>query len=264
MESMGPVRPNLITRWTKFQAQENPQQYDLDDGIVIAQEKAQPNKAKKNLRSRNKDILYQDSIIVQMGPGTQKPQPVATQPPQKEFFPHVKVEIFMESLCPDTHRFVKGALSKVAHDPGMMCIVDLHIYVFGKGSQISTDPQKFSCQHGPAECYGNLVENCIVKYASPGDAIDMMVCLHDRRSFDEMSLAACSKELEDSSVNTPITNCINGEGKFLLQKAFDKTPRNLNYVPSMRINKGAVVPASSNLKDVICKEWKGEKPQSCT
>ena len=68
MESMGPVRPNLITRWTKFQAQENPQQYDLDDGIVIAQEKAQPNKAKKNLRSRNKDILYQDSIIVQMGP----------------------------------------------------------------------------------------------------------------------------------------------------------------------------------------------------
>ena len=79
-----------------------------------------------------------------------------------------------------------------------------------------------------------------------------------------MSLAACSKELEDSSVNTPITNCINGEGKFLLQKAFDKTPRNLNYVPSMRINKGAVVPASSNLKDVICKEWKGEKPQSCT
>ena len=146
----------------------------------------------------------------------------------------------------------------------MMSIVDLRIYVFGKGFQISTDPQKFSCQHGPAECYGNLVENCIVKYASPGDAIDMMVCLHDRRSFDEMSLAACSKELEDSSVNTPITNCINGEGKFLLQKAFDKTPRNLNYVPSMRINKGAVMPASSNLKDVICKEWKGEKPQSCT
>lgn len=264
MESMGPVRPNLITRWMKFQAQENPQQYDLDDGIVIAQEGPDPVKEKKNLRSKTKDTLYQDSIIVSMGEGTAKPQPVLSEAPSKEYHHPVRVELFIESFCPDTHRFVKGALSKVAHDPDIMRITDLHIYAFGKGFQTSVEPQQFSCQHGPAECYGNLVENCVLKYVSPGDAIDMLVCLHDRRSFDESSIAACSRSLESGDVKTPVMNCIKREGKYLLQKAYDKTPRNLAFVPSMRINKGEVVPATSNLKDTICKAWEGKKPQSCT
>ena len=39
MESTGPIRPNVITRWTKFQAQEHPEQYDLDDGIIVTSHK---------------------------------------------------------------------------------------------------------------------------------------------------------------------------------------------------------------------------------
>lgn len=59
-----------------------------------------------------------------------------------------------------------------------MAITDLHMYIFGKGEQLSQEPQKFRCQHGPAECYGNLVENCIVKHSKSGDAVDIMICLH--------------------------------------------------------------------------------------
>ena len=166
-------------------------------------------------------------------------------------------------MCPDTHRFVKGSLSKVAHDRSIMDIVDLRMYIFGKGHQISQEPQKFECQHGPAECQGNLVESCFIKYTTPGDAIDAMICLHDKRKFDENAIIDCSKKLEDpSTISQNVLNCIKGEGQYLLQKAYDKTPK-LSYVPSMRINKGLVVPASANLKEVICAEWKGEKPASC-
>jgi hypothetical protein len=195
----------------------------------------------------------------------QAPAASTTTDPEKPYFPRIRLDLYMESLCPDTHRFVKGALSKVAHDSSIMDIIDLHMYIFGKGYQLSTEPQKFSCQHGPAECYGNLVENCVIKYTSPGDAVDMLVCLHNARTFDEMTISSCTKSLEDpQGSKDSIMQCIKGEGEYLLQKAYDKTPRNLGYVPSMRINKGTVVPAVMNLKDVICKEWKGEKPSSCT
>ena len=45
MERMGPIRPNVINRWTLFQAKEHPDQYDLDDGIVVV--KGDDEKTKK-------------------------------------------------------------------------------------------------------------------------------------------------------------------------------------------------------------------------
>lgn len=260
MESTGPIRPNVITRWTKFQAQEHPEQYDMDDGIVIASQKK---KGKHNLRKDEQHELYGDSIVVKVEEKKQETKIVKQEDPNKPFIPRVKVELFMESLCPDTHRFVKGPLSKVAHDRSIMDIVDLNMYIFGKGQQKSKNPQQFICQHGPDECQGNLVENCFIKYTNPGDAIDALVCLHDMRKFDENAIIACSKKLEDpEGIRENVLNCIKGEGSYLLQKAYDKTPH-LSYVPSMRINKGKVEPASANLKEVICEQWKGEKPPSC-
>lgn len=261
MESTGPIRPNIITRWTKFQAQEHPEKYDMDDGIVISSSKKK-NHNKFNLRKDEQHELYGDSIVIKVEDKEQQ-SVEEKKDPHKPYFPRVRVELFMESLCPDTHRFVKSSLSKVAHDRSIMDVIDLNMYIFGKGSQISQEPQQFSCQHGPAECQGNLVENCFIKYTNPGDAIDALICLHDRKKFDENAITECSKDLEDpKGIRDNVLNCIKGEGRYLLQKAFDKTPR-LSFVPSMRINKGKVVPASMNLKEVICQQWKGEKPASC-
>lgn len=263
MESTGPIRPNVITRWTKYQAQEHPEKYDMNDGIVVTDAKPKKAKGSYNLRKRAEQELYSDSIVVESNKTPVSEKKVASDL-NKKYYSRVKVELFLESLCPDTHRFVKGPLSKVAHDPYIMDIIDLQMYVFGKGTQTSRDPQQFSCQHGPAECYGNLVENCVIRHTNPGDAIDALVCLHDQRKFDENSISYCCKNLEDpKTIKAAILECIKGEGKHLLQRAYDKTPK-LSYVPSMRINKGDVVPASSNLKDIICMTWTGEKPPTCT
>ena len=266
MERMGPIRPNVINRWTLFQAKEHPDQYDLDDGIVVVKGDDDKAKKKPNLRNSEGKVLYSDSIVVHMGDKPNKTVEVAPVIEKKssQYTPPVRVDLFMESLCPDTHYFVKSALSKVAHDPAIMAITDLHMYIFGKGEQLSQEPQKFRCQHGPAECYGNLVENCIVKHSNSGDAVDIMMCLHQKRNFDEASLTSCTHAIEDGkTIKRAVMQCIQGEGKYLLQKAYDKTPRSLGYVPSMRINKGPITAATVNLKDVICKSYSGEKPLSC-
>ena len=251
MESTGPKRPNLINRWTKYQAQEHPEQFDLDDGVVVVKEVPKKSKPSK-LRF---EPLYQDTILVEGKPPTLEKE--------KPFFPRVKVELFLESLCPDTHNFVRGPLSKIVHDPFLLEVIDLQIFVFGKGSLVSVEPQQFQCQHGPNECYGNMVENCVVKYTSPEDTVDILTCLYTKRKFDEHAISLCTKGLDDGTrIKDSIVLCTQGEGKHLLFKAFERTPR-LSYVPSMRINKGPVIPADFNLKNYICSEYKGEKPGTC-
>ena len=272
MERMGPIRPNVINKWTLFQAREHPDQYDLDDGVVVVKEEVKkPPKKKHNLRSIKGQEIHSDTIIVDMGKKEEsskktmpKQSPDVSPTDKKPFAPRVRVDLYMESLCPDTHAFVRSALSKVAHDPLIMEITDLHMYMFGKGEQISREPAKYNCQHGPAECHGNMVENCIIKHSTSGEAVDMMMCLHEKRKFDENTIDGCAAGMENGEViKQRVMQCIQGEGVHLLQKAYDKTPRNLAYVPSMRINKKEVKPAVNNLKDVICNSYTGEKPSSC-
>lgn len=265
MERMGPIRPNVINKWTLFQAKEHPERYDLDDGIVIAKEDIKKTTKKAHLRKNTVDRLYGDSVVVQMGEKPAETTKAVVKPAEvKKLAPSVRVDLYMESLCPDTYNFIRTSLSKVAHDPSIMAITDLHIYMFGKGNQISKEPPKFNCQHGPTECQGNLVENCIVKHANPGAAVDIILCLFGRRQFDSTTISSCMRGIEDgAAINERVTQCMQGEGSFLLQKAYDKTPRNLGFVPSMRINKGSVTNASFNLKDTICKNYSGAKPSSC-
>ena len=272
MERMGPIRPNVINKWTLFQAREHPEQYDLDDGIVVVKDDVKkPPKKKHNLRNIKGEELHADTILVDMGKKENDPhedkskQSAAASPAEKKpFAPRVRVDLYMESLCPDTHAFVRTGLIKVAHDPLIMEITDLHMYMFGKGSQISREPAKYNCQHGPAECHGNMVENCVIKHSTSGEAVDIMMCLHEKRRFDEDTIASCTSEMENGgTIKQRVMQCIQGEGVHLLQKAYDKTPRNLAYVPSMRINKKEVKPAVNNLKDVICNSYTGEKPSSC-
>ena len=97
MESTGPIRPNVITRWTKFQAQEHPEQYDLDDGIIVTSNKKK-NSNKFNLRKEEQHELYGDSIVIKVEEKEQQKPIEEKKDPNKPFHSRVKVELFMESL----------------------------------------------------------------------------------------------------------------------------------------------------------------------
>ena len=90
MESTGPIRPNIISRWTKFQAKEHPEKYDMDDGVVVVNP-SKKQKNKFNLRKEETHELYSDSIVITKDKKAQEEKPVKKEEPKKPFFPRVKV-----------------------------------------------------------------------------------------------------------------------------------------------------------------------------
>ena len=75
----------------------------------------------------------------------------------------VQVNVFYESLCPDSKNFIVHTLSNTYSllSPHM----SITLVPFGKAKTTQTQPSyNFSCQHGPAECQGNLYHNCAEKY----------------------------------------------------------------------------------------------------
>ncbi|KAK8720600.1 hypothetical protein OTU49_013216, partial [Cherax quadricarinatus] len=72
----------------------------------------------------------------------------------------VKIEVYFESLCPDSVHFFTHQLYPTWLD--LRDIMDLVFVPFGKAraTPTGTGDYEFECQHGPDECYGNKVMSC--------------------------------------------------------------------------------------------------------
>ncbi|RZB39138.1 GILT-like protein F37H8.5, partial [Asbolus verrucosus] len=76
------------------------------------------------------------------------------------------VQVFYESLCPDSLNFVTQQLHPVAEE--LAPHIDLKLIPFGKSVsfKISDDNVQFICQHGSQECKGNKVQSCALNAIS--------------------------------------------------------------------------------------------------
>merc|ERR1711971_1301387 len=74
----------------------------------------------------------------------------------------VKVSVYYESLCPDSQLFVYDQLAPTFEIFGPEeLVVDLK--PFGKANWTESNGSwDFTCQHGPRECYNNMVQACIL------------------------------------------------------------------------------------------------------
>lgn len=73
------------------------------------------------------------------------------------------IGIYYEALCYDSSQFIRAQLA-----PNYQHFKDhleLLFVPFGK-SESENDGEAFFCQHGPAECSGNLMQSCVI------DALD--------------------------------------------------------------------------------------------
>ncbi|CAG9769387.1 unnamed protein product [Ceutorhynchus assimilis] len=74
----------------------------------------------------------------------------------------LKVQVFYETLCPDSQHFITTQLNPTFAQLGSERI-DLELIPYGHASE-ETDAngtKTFTCQHGPDECYGNKVHACV-------------------------------------------------------------------------------------------------------
>jgi len=71
----------------------------------------------------------------------------------------VKLGVYLESLCPDSKRFINNQLTPAFNI--LSQILDIDFVPFGNSKWTYNQTTKevvFECQHGPEECYGNKIQ----------------------------------------------------------------------------------------------------------
>ena len=74
----------------------------------------------------------------------------------------VTIDLYMESECPGCMAFVNGELKRALATKDFQKIAKIQVFPYGNAhqSQNADGTWSFTCQHGPTECYGNLLEVC--------------------------------------------------------------------------------------------------------
>lgn len=178
----------------------------------------------------------------------------------------IEVDIYFETQCPDSIRFIKKQLYPVFKELKNKNMVNFNLYPYGNVKvKKCGDFFNFKCQHGKTECYLNMIENCLkfIYRKTPNKVIPYVHCLAKKPV--NSSAERCAKE---QHLDWPrIKECGDGGfGKALFHEAGQKTEKSeKKFVPFIVIdndasrNKAAV----KSLKKEICKKIKGPKPEVC-
>ncbi|KAH8278890.1 hypothetical protein KR018_010784 [Drosophila ironensis] len=106
------------------------------------------------------------------------------------------VEIYYETLCPDSVSFIRRRLYRVMVEENFWAYTDLKLYPFGKAGfhmNPETNETQVFCQHGEEECELNALHACILETMPlPWDSFRMINCMLSSYSS---RLDECSEEL---------------------------------------------------------------------
>ena len=88
-----------------------------------------------------------------------------------------QIDVYIEVLCPDTQYFIKNSFAKYLKNPSYRELANISFIPFGNGKEYKVGNRyKFTCQHGPNECYGNTVSVCALNKLSYKKGLDFIVC----------------------------------------------------------------------------------------
>ncbi|XP_077500103.1 gamma-interferon-inducible lysosomal thiol reductase-like isoform X1 [Amblyomma americanum] len=186
-----------------------------------------------------------------------------------EHDPKVSVEVFYETYCPDSRNFVLEELNGTYAE--LSDIIQLQLVPYGKASRREL-PNKwftFDCQHGDKECYGNLLQTCVIKYyPEPSQHLPLVVCMfsskNPNRAYD-----SCARK-QGFDIET-LQKCVSGKEGNDLQLRFAEWTESVNgkgrleFVPWIRMNgKDKMYDAFNNFKKTLCEEYKSMIDTLCT
>ncbi|EFX72166.1 hypothetical protein DAPPUDRAFT_231465 [Daphnia pulex] len=100
--------------------------------------------------------------------------------PQTRADERMTLDVYYESLCPDSRNFLVNQLNP--NWPTLSTFTDLRLILFGKATFLpnAEGGWSFECQHGPDECTGNILHACGIKYSPTiTQALNFTTCLMD-------------------------------------------------------------------------------------
>ncbi|KAG7456579.1 hypothetical protein MATL_G00237290 [Megalops atlanticus] len=181
----------------------------------------------------------------------------------------VQVALYYESLCPGCRGFLTQQLFPTW--TMLQDIMGVELVPYGN-AQETFDGQKykFTCQHGEDECFGNMIETCVLNCAGSA-AFQIISCMES--AFDVLSAGEpCVKLYAPSIKWDSIMKCVKGDlGNKLMHENAQKTgalkPPH-KFVPWVTINgehtDDIQQKAMSSLFNLVCSLYKGPKPAACT
>lgn len=176
----------------------------------------------------------------------------------------VSVDLYYESLCPYSAKFIVDYLAKL-FDNGLISIVDLKLFPYGNARIRSNGT--ITCQHGPKECLLNTVEACAISiWPDLNEHFSFIYCVEHlvtKRKYTEWESCFQETGLDSDAV----LDCYeNGNGEKLeLQYAeqTDSLQPPHTYVPWVVVNGQPIYEDYEDVEAYICKAYEGELPKAC-
>lgn len=155
-----------------------------------------------------------------------------------------KLQIFVESLCTDTAKWVTFQLkSLIDNEHYHQLVGSIEIIPYGKVVISTADGvHSYKCQHGDNECYGNKIQNCGISILNKNSFFDLMFChyeiIYREGRFNQDFEKILSNCIDNQNQVNDILDCANSDmGLLLFLEAGKKTSNaGLNFVPFFVIN----------------------------
>lgn len=216
----------------------------------------------KNLQSDDQKLRFQPSSLgsnaIQTDSNTVDAAPVT-------------VSLYYESLCPGCKQVILQQLYPTYQSLRGTGILKINLVPYGNARQrYYGGSWIFTCQHGPAECTGNVMEACAIKYMADDEKYVPFVHCLEQYGPTLVNGRYCAG-LVGVDFN-PISRCTYGaEGNSLEHEMGVKT-ESLNpphqYVPWLTMNgvhTSEIQDAlSSNMLSYVCAAYTGTKPEACS
>jgi len=196
-----------------------------------------------------------------------KNEKIRFHPEVKVSAPRVNVSFYYEALCPGCREVWLSQLWPTFQALASSGIVNFEFVPYGNAQeQPYGSSWYFTCQHGPNECVGNIIETCAIHYnPDPAKIIPFLHCMENYGpTATNGPYCAGIAKIDWNTIQT----CSNAdEGKQLEHQMAVKTEQ-LNpphqYVPWLTLNGYPSTALSSNMLATICNAYTGTKPSACS
>lgn len=171
---------------------------------------------------------------------------------------------YVESLCPDSRRFVVDQL--VPANKALNGLFKVKIVPFGHARVLSNN--RMICQHGQNECDGNRLMACVLhKSNSQDQSVNTIGCMFESLNNWKNCIKKHMPNLNQTDIDD-LDNCKKGEQSYKMMIEAEKETGRVGYVPHLTLNgkhdNDIQTGAEDDLKKLICQQYKtSPKPLAC-
>jgi len=185
--------------------------------------------------------------------------------------PPVNVTLYYESLCPDCKLTIQQQIYPTFQKLANTDILNVNFVPYGNAQERAYGNQWiFYCQHGQAECVGNLIETCFLHYyPNQNQYMPFIRCVEYYGPTSRNALYCAGLQKLNYE---PVSRCVSGAEGNALQHQMALKTNALNpphqYVPWFTMNGYHSTEIqnqlSTNMLAYVCDMYTGVKPNACS